>query len=604
MKEIFSLIKSNSYNEQINISWEKLQALSFDTTIIAKSGKVCINDAKKICYDSYMDIYENINKILNNIISDYNKNNDITNSIKKLQYDLQKNIVPKWRDINNHSKEYINQLFQDSVSERIYSYNAAFEVLNLVEKMAQFFCKKYKYTEDKVKNLSSIYDKCLQYENDNIFEITAGKPMVTLGYKNIANVFTIGETYGTILNYLNENNFDNELANYKNNAINLLKKTNELNIELKSIIESGKELSDSFLNQYKQILHNAISLKTIYRSAITMCGLLEYLQKTVNNLINSAYLARHDSPLQNKTHDMGCTLNPNIIQTTAIANESMTIGSEGFIKRMLNRVGTAYKDSLITEYDKFKSIEIYIDFIFEHLDEEDVINYVSKKKWNIYEFKKIKTVNDNISSFFEKQKKVIAKCKTSPTFESCWTYDISKGFDIPELKEGFKLLKSIEDEVLILAVDNYTGKTLKFNDLSEIKSNDILKYVGWTLGYVPSTLSFPTLPLYLIYKNYMSRLPIIKGKDFPINSLKDLEEIKNYSNKQGAALHSMNYYLTGKSWFNKNTRNLNNPKERDKLIVNYNRSGIYFDMLDSFYLIKAWTLYTIYEMIRDIKKYA
>lgn len=51
MKEIFSLIKSNNYNEQIDVSWEKLQALSFDTTVIAKSGKVCINDAKKICYD-------------------------------------------------------------------------------------------------------------------------------------------------------------------------------------------------------------------------------------------------------------------------------------------------------------------------------------------------------------------------------------------------------------------------------------------------------------------------------------------------------------------------------------------------------------------------
>lgn len=598
MKDIFTLIKSDAFNKQLKNNIIGLEALAYDTTLIATSDKtVPVRDYKKVCYDTYHEVTASIKDTLSELKKEYDSKTDTTDVIKAVKEDFEKNVLNDWKYIYKNADKFVNQMFIDSTSERIYSYDASMEVLLLLKKCCEFFLNNDELSKkEKSKLINKIYNKCLDYSKDSLFDKTAGKPMHCMGYTDINNIYDVTNAYGIIVNAISSNKIINTLQNYSKKVINLESEASTLDSLMEGNISKGQAISDTTLQQYKNVLTKASALKSVYRTSVVMIGLLSKMQHTVDNLLTNAKYSITSDTLKNVTHDMGMVLNPMVI-------EEQPIAIEGFLGKIFNRIKTAWNDSQKSNLEKYKSVEPFMNFIHEHLEVEDVNKYLASKKWKGVPLKEIEAAAKTLKAALNAQSKFISKFTRCGSFIDMFNYPVAKQLNIPEIMNLYNVCKKIGNDTTVCYTNRYSGE---FNEgVAPDKIKNLLKDNGFNVCFLYRDIKFPTLATYLYNHDRLFKVPMRSGKDIGVSTIEDLEKCKRISLEHGKYIFDEVLPDTpDDNDLDKNTSSIKEDKTRDLTVVNYYRTFVWFQYYWLTFGMYAWCAYFPYTIIKDVKKYA
>ncbi len=598
MKDIFSLIKSDSFNKQLKDNIVGLEALTYDTIISAKSDKtVPVRDYQKVCYDTYHEVTASIKDTLSELKKEYDAKTDTTDVIKAVKLDFEKNVLNDWKYIYKNADKFVNQMFIDSTSERIYSYNASMEVLLLLKKCCEFFLNNEELSKkEKSKLINKIYNKCLDYSKDSLFDKTAGSPMHCMGYTDITNIYDVTNAYGIIVNAISSDKILNTLQTYSKKVINLESEASTLDSLMESNIAKGQAISDTTLQQYKNILSKASALKSIYRTSVVMIGLLSKMQHTVDNLLTNAKYSITSDSLKNVTHDMGMTLTPLII-------EEQPIAIEGFVGKILNRIKTAWNDSQKRDLEKYKSVEPFMEFIHEHLDEEDVNNYLSSRRWKGVSLKELESAAKVLKNALNAQSKFISKFTRCGSFLDMFNYPASKQLNIPEIMDLYNACKKVGTDSTVCYQSRYTGD---FSEgVSPDKIKNLLKDDNFNVYCLYRDMKFPSLSSYIYDQDKLIKVLTKSSKEIGVSNINDLEKCKNICIENGSYIFNEILPDTPSSAdLDKNISSIHENKTRDLTVANYYRTFVWYQYYWLTFGMYAWCAYFPYTIIKDVKKYA
>lgn len=592
MRDLFGIMKLESHNEKVKIA--KKQLMKFNTYVHAFNNGNS-DTSKKICYDSYHEVVSNIKDILQSVSKDYNTKSDLLSVLGAAQKDFEEKISPKWNDINKNAKKYINQLFQDSTSERIYSYDAAMAVINLMKDMTAFFSSENDATK-KIKALNSLSKKCTKFCEDSSFDSTAGRSMKNIGYRDIANVYTVSNEFGNVLSKLSEEQVVSTLEYFQNKAKFLASETATLDTILSNAINSGKELDTTAIAQYDGVLNKAVTLKKVHRATVLMSGLITMLNKTVTNVIDSAYNARGGEVLKNMTHDMGGQLTPNIIETQAVANE-------GFLGRWIDRVSTAWKDYKRDITRKNESANDYMKFINEHLDPNEVESYLKTTRFRLVPLSDFENMVKSASKLIKSNEKLIDKFASARTYQEMFKEPWSKFLDVPELLKLHADLQRIGIPISFSWYDQYAGKHKYESDFKKVKN--LLEDSEFSAVVKYDDMLFPMAYVYMETPERLYRIRLQTADRLGIATINDLERCVAVSNNAVKELYvegCVNICFPRSSY--KDTSGIDESNLRKQIVVNFYRYKTFMQMIYMLFDALISCIYCPYDVVKSVKKYA
>lgn len=527
MNYIFSLININNFFNKVNHVYKQLQGLSFDTKVIATTTSTYPSHTKQVCNDTISDIQTSCTDILKELISDYNNRLLFIKQIKHLYTDITNDIIPKYNDIIKNMKLYNNQLFQDTVSEKIYAYTISLTILTFINNVTQYFLS-IENDKNRYKKLLDIHHTCKQYSDDTWIDINSGKPLVSLGYTNINNAIAIIEQYCNIVDNLFNKQFFSIIDDYKNKIDTYANKLNTLNNELSETIDTVKELDTSTLDVYKQLLKDILVLKYEYRVFVIMCELLLHMRHTVYSLLDSIYRARNSEPLKDITYDMGDKLEPTIIVTQAISNENLSTDK-------LNNNND--KDIVLT------SIESCIQYIKDNLTIEEIQSYLNTCKIIGYPFEIHKSYLHQFKSVMTDISSVLSKIDISVKYANIFLYNTDKVLDIPEIEKLELLLSFIGCKYTIKIHDEIFNS---YTSIPETIFKDIDTCTPCVFIIDKNTSKVKTD----ISDNY-NNLNVINGYEFQIESINTFDDILIHVNDVIDTINSIESNIESINWTNK-----------------------------------------------------
>lgn len=526
MNYIFSLININNFFNKVNHVYKQLQGLSFDTKVIATTTSTCPAHTKQVCDDTVSDIQTSCTDILKELISDYNNRLSFIKQIKHLYTDITDDVIPKYNDIIKNMNLYNNQLFQDTVSEKIYAYPVSITILTFINNVTQYFLS-IENDKNRYKKLLDIHHTCKQYSDDTWIDINSGKPLVSLGYTNINNAITIIEQYCNIVDNLFNKQFFSIIDDYKNKIDTYANKLNTLNNELSETIDTVKELDTSTLDIYKQLLKDILVLKSEYRVFVIMCELLSHMRHTVYSLLDSIYRARNSEPLKDITYDMGDKLEPTIIVTQAISNENLST----------DKLNNNDKDIVLT------SIELCIQYIKDNLTIEKIQSYLNNCKIIGYPFEIHKSYLHQFKSAMTDISTVLSKIDTSVKYADIFLYNTDSVLDIPEIEKLELLLSFIGCKYTIKIHDEIFNS---YTSIPETVFEDIDTCTPCVFTIDKNTSKVKTD----ISDNY-NNLNVIAGYEFQIESMDTFDDILIHVNDVIDTINSIESNIKSINWINK-----------------------------------------------------
>ena len=597
MRDLFELVDTPKYTGRMQKHMSQLKSLAYDTIVHATAGTHSPDDYSKVCYDAYREVTASIRETFSMIRRDYSQEQDISDVILSSKDDFQKHILPKWKEMSTHVEQCIPQLFQDATAAHIYNYQAAMEVLYLLQKMCTLFLESKSLNKvEKSKLMGDIYNKCLAYSKDSLFIDSAGKPLKTLGYTDMSTIYDVSNGYGHIVEALDNSTILDMLGTYKKDISYLENQASTLDSLMEERIAKAEAIDDTTLHQYQDIFTKAKAVATVHRLSVAMAGLISFMRKTVDNITDAAYRSQTGEILTNVTEDMGGPLIPTLIETQSVA-------TEGFLGKILNRIKTSWNDNKLGSLQKYRSLAPFMDFIHEHVSSDAVANYLKTKKWKSIPYSQIADNAKTIHDVFFKQEKFCNKFSNATTFQDAFPYPDNKLLNVPEIVELHKTLEKVGIAATISYQDRYTRS---FNPgTSPDQTKNLLSDDNFRVCVMYKNMATPDLSTYLEDQNKLVKVKLLTGVQMGLKEVNDLDQLQALGEEHGAILENdvLTFSPTNRD-MDKNTSAIHDPKYRDNTIVNFYRGLIWYDYWWYLFDVYAWCIYMCYDVIKDVKKYA
>lgn len=587
MKNILSKMGSMEYHTDINRLKNTLSRLRFETHIIATTPPHEVSDYKEVCHDTFQHISSTLDDGIKELMSNYAETESVITKLNAIIGVAENEYAEKWSKIIENNKEFIDQSFSDTSADRIYNYSGCMNIIEFIT----VICDTLNKETISLKSFDKLVEKSHAYSSEEVFDETAGKPMSALGFRNLSDVSDVVTEYGKLLSDHVRPNFIPSIKKIANYIGSISKEKRDLDNSLTNDIAAGNQIQNT--DAYEALVKKVTYCKVITSLITGTTMMLSKLDLSVGNLINVATNCRAIVPPTNVTEDMGGCLIPEII-------EEQPIGVEGFVQKTIDRFTTYLKDSgYIMETPEY--CDGYMDFIHNHLTEEEVTKYTSKRKWLLPNIEDIIETKKSLEGILSKMAGWSEKYNKCTRHEDVWKYDIKKQLDIPELNEMFDVLTKIGSNITVGHIDRYTQQYIVDGgpkDVKDILKNDVYIVSGKLANFkVPPCLS---------YNEWMrwTRQRPQPGKLVGAGSIEDLDKLYEINKDVIDKYRETMYNEIPEPLNNKNFAGIKSETTRDSVIVNYWRSYVFRQFAYFICDIYVFCSYHPYILIRDVKKFA